>query len=80
MNTDDFDNAIQNFHQAYKKNIGKGTEDYNKIRNSLGYYYLQVGDYKKARIYFTEAVKPGSSNSGTNLQILDSLEQIQKIE
>lgn len=75
MNTQDFDNAIQNFQQAYKKYLGKGTEDYNKIRNSLGYCYLQVGDYKNARFYFEEAMKHGSTNSIRNIQIIDSLEQ-----
>lgn len=77
MNTEDFDNAIQNFQEAYKKNVGKGTEDYNKVRNSLGYCYLQIGDYKNARFYFQEAIKSGSSNSKKNIQIIDSLEPTQ---
>lgn len=77
MNTEDFDNAIQNFQEAYKKNVGKGTEDYNKVRNSLGYCYLQIGDYKNARFYFQEAMKSGSSNSKKNIQIIDSLEPTQ---
>ncbi len=77
MNIEDFDNAIQNFQEAYKKNLGKGTEDYNKVRNSLGYCYLQIGDYKNARFYFQEAMKSGSSNSKKNIQIIDSLEPTQ---
>ena len=80
MNTEDFDNAIQNFQEAYKKDVGKGTEDYNKIRNSLGYCYLQIRDYKNAKFYFQEAVKSGSSNSKKNIQIIDSLEHVQKIK
>ena len=80
MNTEDFDNAIQNFQEAYKKNVGKGTEDYNKVRNSLGYCYLKIGDNKNARFYFQEAVKSGSSNSKKNIQIIDSIENVQKVK
>lgn len=79
MNTGDFKNAIQNFLEAYKKNIGKGTQDYNKIRNSLGYCYSQIRDYRNARVYFNEAKQLGNENSNINLQILDSLEQKKEI-
>lgn len=79
LNTGDFKNAIQNFLEAYKKNIGKGTQDYNKIRNSLGYCYLQIRDYRNARVYFNEAKQLGNENSNINLQILDSLEQKKEI-
>ena len=50
----------------------------SKLVNLLGIAYSKNNDLKQARFYFLEAKKLGNQNSLRNIQILDSLEQVQK--
>lgn len=68
-------NAIKCLESAYSnKNSYK---DLPKITNMLGITYITNKDYKKARAMLLESDRLGNENSKTNLQILDSLEQVQ---
>ena len=43
-----YNNAIQNLSKAYKIELGKKTDNYNKILNTLGVYYLEIKDLRQA--------------------------------
>jgi|GEM_PF-895868 len=73
-----YNNAIQNLSKAYKIELGKKTDNYNKILNTLGVCYLEIKDLRQARFYLEKALNEGNQNSLRNIQILDSLEQVQK--
>ncbi|MBL1223102.1 tetratricopeptide repeat protein [Chryseobacterium sp. L7] len=73
----DYDKAIINFEEAYKNKKAYSPEDFSKILNSLGYCYLETRNLKNAKYFLQEAEKSGNPNSKRNLQILDSLEQVQ---
>lgn len=73
----DFENAINNLEEAYNNKIGEKEGYYDKISNSLGICYMQKGDLTKAKLFLQKAEKLGNPDSKRNLQILDSLEQVQ---
>lgn len=73
----DYDNAILNLQKAYKNKQSYSSEDFNKILNSLGYCYLQTRELDKAQFFLEEGVKFGNPNSKRNIEIVDSLKQIQ---
>ncbi len=74
MEKKDYNNAISNLTVAYNKGIGKKEGYFNKITNSLGICYMQMGNLTKSKYFLLEAEKQGNPNSKRNLQILDSLE------
>ncbi|WP_295813086.1 hypothetical protein [uncultured Apibacter sp.] len=74
----EYDNAIRNLKNAYNEKIYKNQNELSKLVNLLGIAYSKNNDLKQARFYFLEAKKLGNQNSLRNIQILDSLEQVQK--
>lgn len=73
MEKKDYQNAISNLTSAYNNGIGKKEGYFDKITNSLGICYMQIGNLSKSKYFLLEAEKQGSPDSGRNLQILDSL-------
>ncbi|WP_294222670.1 tetratricopeptide repeat protein [uncultured Chryseobacterium sp.] len=74
LELNDYENAILNFEKAVRNKDKYSPEDNGKIQNSLGYCYLQIKNFNKAKQHLLEADQLGNPNSKRNLQILDSLE------
>lgn len=73
MEKKDYNNAIFNLTIAYNNGIGKKEGYRDKITNSLGICYMQIGDLTKSKYFLLEAEKQGNPNSSGNLKILDRL-------
>ncbi|WP_295813102.1 hypothetical protein [uncultured Apibacter sp.] len=74
----DVSNCIQLLQEVYDKKSVNNMNELSKLVNLLGIAYSKNNDLKQARFYFLEAKKLGNQNSLRNIQILDSLEQVQK--
>jgi len=78
LRTDQYDKALNNFIKTYELNVLNSNDDnYSYLVNMIGVLYLYK-DVKKSRFFLEKAHKLGNLNSKNNLQILDSLEQVQK--
>lgn len=77
MEKKDYQNAISNLTVAYNNGIGKKEGYFDKITNSLGICYMQIGDLTKSKYFLLEAEKQGNPDSTGNLKILDSLQNSQ---
>ena len=62
-----YKNAIQNLSKAYKIELGKKTDNYNKILNTLGVCYLEIKDLRQARFYLEKALNEGNQSSLRNI-------------
>lgn len=79
LNIGDYGNAVQHLQEAYNKNYGKGTLNYDKLLIALGMSYLYKGDIEKAKVFLKEARQNGKINTKINFQILDSIEHSKKV-
>ena len=77
MEKKDYQSAISNLTVAYNNGIGKKEGYFDKITNSLGICYMQIGDLTKSKYFLLEAEKQGNPDSTGNLKILDSLQNSQ---